>query len=341
MTNRLGIFSILSFMIIGCVQLICADSLADSSRLTCDQPVYNFGVKLNTTDVKHSFALRNEGTAPLQIRNVQTGCGCTTTHLQSMTITPGQQTELQVQVSLFGRSGKQQKSIYVHSNDPQNPVFHLQVIGEAVTVGPEKPVTFTEGLKVEPGQISFGTIGEDDEIRRIVTIVSTNKVPLRMLSVNAPCPNLKTKVKEIEKGRRYLIEIITVPTMDIGSHQSCIQIKVEDVRVRGLEIPVSLRVVPELYFVPAKIETSREEQGKRSMPRYLCLRSRSKKMFRILSVEPPIPEVKVDIRPDKPSNTYRIRISNLTPSQMIEGKMLRIKTNLGDGKEVAVPIVPR
>lgn len=334
----------ISLLVIGASSSFAvAEVSKNSPKLVCSEPIYDFGRWTNesASEVVHSFVLRNKGRAELNIQKVQTGCGCTTVRLGSMTLEPGEKTELTVKLSLRGRSGKQQKSIYVQSNDPENPMFQLQIVGETGGIEPQKDMVLSEGLKIEPGRINFGNIEEGAEVQRKLTITSTNDIPFQILGAKTSCPNLKAEVKEIEKGKRYIVEVRTVPPLGVGPHQSCIHVNVEDSRVREFEIPVCSRVVPELYFVPIRIQIPAEKEVAAGVSRYLCLRSRSKKTFQILSVESPIPEAKVDIRPDKSSNTYRIRISNLTPSEMIDGKMLRIKTNLGDGKEVAVPIVSR
>src|SRR5215471_5267863 len=59
-------------------------------------PVYDFGRVYNGTTVKHTFRLKNAGTAPLTIGAVRTSCGCTAAQPTKSNLLPGEDSAIAV-----------------------------------------------------------------------------------------------------------------------------------------------------------------------------------------------------------------------------------------------------
>lgn len=113
-------------------------------RLVCVEPLFDYGVKSNSIEIEHDFILRNAGGMPLIISQVRSGCGCTRAQLSHNTLAPGSNAVLSARLSLRGVVGPKQTHIYLHSNDPVNPVFQCKITGSAVmdpAVIPPPPAT--------------------------------------------------------------------------------------------------------------------------------------------------------------------------------------------------------
>lgn len=98
--------------------------------LSFDFGEINFG-----TIAKQSFIIKNTGSEILEIKRVATSCACTTAKVSQEKITPGQEAELLVTYDTaamgsgpHGRN-RQERIIYVKSNDPANP--QVEVIIDA------------------------------------------------------------------------------------------------------------------------------------------------------------------------------------------------------------------
>jgi hypothetical protein len=63
-----------------------------------------------------SFRFKNTGDKPLVIRNVQPGCGCTETSEIKEPIAPGAEGEIKASFNSQGRTGANNKDIYVDAN---------------------------------------------------------------------------------------------------------------------------------------------------------------------------------------------------------------------------------
>lgn len=82
--------------------------------------------------VEYSFKIKNLGKEILEIKRVATSCACTTAKVTQEKISPGEETDLIVayDTGAMGGShgeGKQERIIYVKSNDPINPQVEVMI----------------------------------------------------------------------------------------------------------------------------------------------------------------------------------------------------------------------
>jgi hypothetical protein len=126
--------------LVGVCAVICAVSVganlwhwfgppAWSPRLTCTERAFNFGERGSDETVAHTFVLANTGREPLEIRGLQSSCGCMTAKVSQLQLAPGERVEVPIEIALKGLQGKIQKSILVRSNDPKRPNLVLTVTG--------------------------------------------------------------------------------------------------------------------------------------------------------------------------------------------------------------------
>ncbi len=80
--------------------------------------------------VRHTFRLYNVGGRRLQIRDVETSCGCTVARLSRDEAKPGEFLELDVELDTSIKLGTVEKKIVVHTNDPQTPELELVLVGK-------------------------------------------------------------------------------------------------------------------------------------------------------------------------------------------------------------------
>jgi hypothetical protein len=92
-----------------------------------DDRAHDFGLVSEGRPLRHVFRVTNKGTAPLQVSEVTTSCGCTAATLGSKTIPPGSSEPLEVKMDTHGRHGEGTRTITLVSNDPRQPVSTLQI----------------------------------------------------------------------------------------------------------------------------------------------------------------------------------------------------------------------
>ncbi len=103
-----------------------------SPKVATQQIEYDFGTVEQGTIVKHSFIITNTGGDVLKINHVNASCGCTAAKPDKSELSPGESTNINVQFNTNGRKGKQRKSVYVNTNDPENGKLELKIYGVIV-----------------------------------------------------------------------------------------------------------------------------------------------------------------------------------------------------------------
>jgi len=96
-----------------------ADSFAEP-LLNVEQVIEEKSV-LTGKEIKGKLVLKNKGDELLKILGVSSTCGCTTLKLKERKIKPGLEVDLDFVVDTRGKLGMVEKTITIHSNDPETP----------------------------------------------------------------------------------------------------------------------------------------------------------------------------------------------------------------------------
>lgn len=133
----------------------CLAAPAALGGLVCTNSTFDYGTVPAATSPAHVFVLHNTGTDTVAIRQVRSSCGCVATAASAKIVAAGEQTEVNVRVSLAGRSGPQRKTVVVQTDSPETPQLLLEIVGVAQRAAPGQvtaPVT-------RPAAAGAGTAG--------------------------------------------------------------------------------------------------------------------------------------------------------------------------------------
>ncbi len=205
-----------------------ADTLAP--KIVCAEPIFDFGEKDNTSFVEHDYAIRNEGTLSLEIRNVRASCGCTAVKPSQNVVPPGGEASIRARFDLRGRSGPQHKMITVESNDPQTPNLPLQLKGVAV-----------QALRAQPSSLFFGRIEPNASRSRTFDIIS-GRGPIQIVSYRTDNPGLLLAPVAAEPGAdgsSHRFELTLGPALTEGNVSGSVFIKTDKDDQPELSIPVA------------------------------------------------------------------------------------------------------
>jgi hypothetical protein len=92
------------------------------------ETAHDFGTVKQSSPVEYNFVFKNTGMAPLIINNVEKTCGCTTPEYTTQPVAPGKTGKIKVKYD-SERVGAFQKSVIVHTNDPDNATISLKISG--------------------------------------------------------------------------------------------------------------------------------------------------------------------------------------------------------------------
>lgn len=100
------------------------------SKTAPDQYTWDFGEAKEGETLEHTFVFTNNTAKAVNIRKINSSCGCTTSEIEKKELAPGESALLEVKFDTKGYSGPTGQSVLVYTDDPENPVarFRIQAI---------------------------------------------------------------------------------------------------------------------------------------------------------------------------------------------------------------------
>jgi len=100
---------------------------------------HEFGVMQLDGKMEHSFIFKNTGEEPLTLKQLDTSCMCTLSHLEAQRLMPGKTTNVTLTWTPSYTSSKFTQTAEIGTNDPLTPVVRLRITGavqKAVELSP-------------------------------------------------------------------------------------------------------------------------------------------------------------------------------------------------------------
>ncbi|MEW6378285.1 MAG: DUF1573 domain-containing protein [bacterium] len=203
---------LISFPIV--LSVFCPAPAAAAPRIAFSNASFDFGQIYQNKAVTHVFTFQNTGDQALNIEQVKTSCGCTAAVLSQKTINPGETGQIKVTFNSAHRKGKQQKVIYVHSNDPVNPITQITI--EALV---------KVDLEATPANVYFNRAAKDQDATQEVVLKNIGQESMSILSiettpaaaVTAKAASEQTKLPASLKPNESLTIIVSAKAMDNSS----------------------------------------------------------------------------------------------------------------------------
>jgi len=219
------------WFVLGACASVCALSMGSNlwywlgprawqPRVTCAEPVFDFGERRPDETIEHAFVLANTGGESVEIRDVLSSCGCITPPKTSLpAVAPGGRVEVPIAVTLRGLRGRVQKQVLVRSNDPRRPTLVLTVTG-----------TVRSNFRVEPERVAL----ESSEVRQIrVTSVPGH----RIRAIRSGGEGLVSELRAAAPGEPQVIEVRAAA--GTGAAQGRVELETTDDAEPRIVIPVS------------------------------------------------------------------------------------------------------
>ncbi|MBE7177776.1 MAG: DUF1573 domain-containing protein [Mucilaginibacter polytrichastri] len=108
------------------------EAAANATTIKFDEDTFDFGKVKQGDKVTHEYAFTNTGEKPLIISDARATCGCTVPEPPKEPIKPGEKGTIKVVFNSAGKSGLQDKQVFITANtNPTQTTVHL--VGEVVT----------------------------------------------------------------------------------------------------------------------------------------------------------------------------------------------------------------
>jgi len=133
--------------------------------------------------------MRNDGQAPLHVREVRADCGCYSASMTVREVAPGATAPLAITFRTFTMAGPLTKRIRVSTDDPDRPVAELLL-----------RVDIAAGIVLDPARFYFGQVLVGTAPSTSVTLKWKDGVgkPFRLVATEAPGLDLALETKPFE-----------------------------------------------------------------------------------------------------------------------------------------------
>jgi len=126
---RIVLLLFLVFFLTGCH--LPQNNLIDRPKAE-DPYSWDFGQARQGVVLRYNFVLKNESKNILNIKEINTSCGCAVSQVKKKTLLPGESTLIEVKFDTKGYSGVVQQYIYVHTDNLENPILKFTIKAEVL-----------------------------------------------------------------------------------------------------------------------------------------------------------------------------------------------------------------
>jgi hypothetical protein len=311
--------------------VVAFTSRGGTPRIACDDPVYDFGIVSNTASVKHSFTIRNDGDAPLLISEVRRGCGCLLSSLSKVRLDAGESESVDVELLLKDRTGRQDKSVYIHSNDPVRPVLCLRMVSEIV-----------RDVEMEPPHLVFSMPAEIRQGWKDVMLRAGTGRSFKVLRVSIDDPEFfRAEMSDVDPGRLYRLRVsLTDAGKKPGAAGTTMAVVTTDnPEYSRIEVPLSTSVPEEIVVAPSRLILRRRSAGPPDK-RALLVHSPYSGLLGVSIVSYPAEGAQGRVR-KLPDGRFRVDIENIPPIADAAQRELVLSVDRDDGRSetVKVPVL--
>lgn len=294
-----------------------------------DEEVHDFGTTWVGAVLKHSFKIKNEGNAPLEITKVQPGCGCTVAGPHPNKLEPGETGEFSFSLNSSKLSGPYDKAITISSNDPSNPNLKLRLKGEV-----------KQYVSVVPSAANFGKVFGGEPQERVLKITNNTEKPLE-ITLDAPGDSpFKYELIPTEAGKTYDLKVSVTPPNEAKTLNSLVTLKTNiegqaDIQINALAtIPPRIDVQPPevMVAVPGDAPTA-------ALTRLVRFTNYGKEPVKVTEATCDDPEIKLSIQERQEGKEYTIQVNvpanyNMPPT----GRLITLKTTDSEKPTITVPV---
>lgn len=114
------------------------EEIGKAAKIEFEGKTFNFGTIKQGESVSHQYKFKNTGKSDLIIRKTKASCGCTIVDPEDKIIAAGGESKFDVKFNSRGKKGKQNKTITVITNDPENPSIVLKITGTVTLPAADK-----------------------------------------------------------------------------------------------------------------------------------------------------------------------------------------------------------
>lgn len=307
------------------------DALIDPAgepNIIFEEYLYDFGQADRGETITHIYKFKNSGKKKLIISKVRSSCGCMAALLSDKEIPPGGTGQVEVKFDTGRRRGKQMHTVYVHSNDPDEPLVKLNLSGTVKTY-----------VTISPTRIYLGSIRKGKGTIKRINIFEGEE-GLKIIKTEPSSKYLFAEVFQMASGKGGDYEVIVAlsPETPIGPIKEQITIYTNNLKRPRIEILIRGEVKGDIEIFPKSLLFGSVKK-KDTPSRQVIILTRSSGDLKIEKVENSIQSISVQLSPLEKGKKY-VLTAQLKPD-MPEGSIkgvVKLYTNSADQPVIEVPV---
>jgi hypothetical protein len=237
-----------------------ATATGPQPKLKLDEdPTYDFGKLAQHDGGSHTWLVKNEGEADLDIWLVgKPTCSCTIAKLeggQKATIKPGVSTTIDLSWNTKEFHDDYSQGATFGTNDPSTPTFNLGIKGKvypAVVIYPPQMIQFPRISNEESHRASFAVYSQERPDLK-VTKVATSKPGLIVPEVKPMTPEQAKQLK-VEKG--YMVTVEIKPGMPLGNFHEELVVHTDHPKQPEVKVSVGGFTFGPISLTPERVRMS-------------------------------------------------------------------------------------
>jgi hypothetical protein len=229
---------------------------AAGPKIQFSETVFDFGKVIVGQVVKYQFIFTNTGSQVLELKDVKSTCGCTSSGSWTRRVNPGATGKIPIEFHTGAFNGPVTKVITVTINDTNQSAPTLQIKG-----------VVWRPIEVTPEAAAF--TGVLDTLSNAVTTIRIVNKEEQPLTLSAPESNYRCVAVELTTntpGKEYQLTVRLVPPLGLGNVFGNITIKTSSTNMPTLTIPAwvvaqaPIMVTPQFLTLPAQPSANQTTQ---------------------------------------------------------------------------------
>ena len=151
-----------------------------------------------TATLEARFHFTNTGRQPVDVRQIESSCGCTTAELTQRHYAPGESGDIVARYTVGSHVGRQDKTIAVFTNDREAPT--------TLTLSIQIP----EVLRIAPPFVAWKHA--EDAKTKTITLEQLQEAPVEDISVQSSNAGISVALQTLAKGRKYRLDVTPAQT---------------------------------------------------------------------------------------------------------------------------------
>jgi len=225
---------------------------ASGPDIKFDETEHDFGNIGQFEEHTYVFKFKNIGDENLNIESVSTSCGCTAALISSQAIPPKSSGEIKVVFDSGEFENKVTKTIYIQSNDPDEPTAKVQI-----------KANITPMVYIEPRYINFGKIEKGNRIKKNI-FISVNIEGLKITKLESSHKYISTNLSIIPEGTEialegrnviskkdnFMLEMSLEPEAEVGKLNGYIRLHTNNAKRGSIQIILQGEILGDIRLEP-------------------------------------------------------------------------------------------